>query len=205
MGKKHLIQEEMIIKELAALKILADPTRLQIVRNLDTARTVKELADRLDIPATKLYYHVNQLEKHNIIRVVETRVVSGIIEKRYQVTAKRYHVSESLLKATEGTEENLETLLTAIFDTAKEEMRRSVLAGLLNLSERDVAEEREGGIWQASLRLTLEQFAELNGRLQTIIDEFETLSGAEVAQDTQHYGLMIAAYPIVQSQEKADE
>ena len=99
MGNEYPLEEEFIIENVEALKMIADPLRLQIIRNLDEPRTVKELAERLDKPATKLYYHVNQLEKHQIIRVVDTRIVSGIIEKHYRVTAKSYHVANHCSKA----------------------------------------------------------------------------------------------------------
>ena len=81
MGDDYPLEEEFIIDNVDALKMIADPLRLQIMRSLEKPRTVKDLAAQLDIPATKLYYHVNQLETHKIIRVVDTRIVSGIIEK----------------------------------------------------------------------------------------------------------------------------
>ncbi len=206
MDKGYSIQEAFIIQNLDALKVIADPTRLQIVRNLDKPRTVKELAGRLEIPATKLYYHVNQLEKHHIIQVVDRRIVSGIIEKHYQVTARRYHVSESLLQGSDASDEQVEALLSAIFDTAKEEVKQSVLAGLLQLPKPEKEPGRDGLIWRASMRLMPEKFAELNGRLQSVLDEFEAAAhAADKAGDTQDYGLMAASYPILNPQGRSDE
>lgn len=75
------------------LKALADPVRLAILTALMEGvkdprdlpvMSVKELAAELGEPQTKLYRHVKQLEAAGLIRVASTRVVSGIVEQRYQ-------------------------------------------------------------------------------------------------------------------------
>ncbi|MCP4425802.1 MAG: helix-turn-helix domain-containing protein [Chloroflexi bacterium] len=205
MNEEFPLQEEFIIEDLEALKMISDPRRLQILRNLDETRTVKELAERLDIPATKLYYHVNQMEKHGLIRVVATRVVSGIIEKHYRVTAKRYHVSQSLLQATEDSDEQLEVLLSAIFDTAKAEVKQCIQAGLLHVPEAVRKPEENGIIWHGSMKLTPEKFTELNGRFQAILEEFDQPSPDDDTDDKDRYGLVVAFYPILHKKEASDE
>ncbi|MEJ2748180.1 MAG: helix-turn-helix domain-containing protein [Anaerolineae bacterium] len=203
MADEHPLEEEFVIETVEALKMIADPLRLQIIRNLDKPRTVKDLAERLDTPATKLYYHINQLEKHNIIRVVDTRIVSGIIEKHYQVTAKTYHVSRTLLKGTKDSQEQMDVVLSAIFDTAKAEMRQSIQAGLLTVDEA-VEAKRDGLVWHGSMRLTPEKFAELNGRLHTLLEEFEQEAKVENTAVKKPYGLVVAFYPIVNKEEEAE-
>lgn len=202
MSDEYPLEEEFVIDSVEALKTIADPLRLQLIRSLDTPRTVKDLAERLDTPATKLYYHVNLLEKHNMIRVVDTRIVSGIIEKHYRVTAKSYHVSKSLLKSTKESHEQLETILTAIFDTAKAELRESIRAGLLTIDEA-VERQSDGIIWHGSLNLSPERFAELNGRLQSLLDEFDELvkEEGESTAVKKPYGLVVTFYPIVDKRE----
>lgn len=72
------------------LKALADPTRLAILEKLMASgrdlpvMSVKELAEVLGEPQTKLYRHVRQLESVGLIRVAASRMVSGILEQRYQ-------------------------------------------------------------------------------------------------------------------------
>ncbi len=72
------------------LKAMADPTRLAILAALMKSRpdlpvmSVKELAAELGEPQTKLYRHVRQLEAAGLIKVASTRMVSGILEQRYQ-------------------------------------------------------------------------------------------------------------------------
>src|SRR5580698_2917994 len=75
------------VDSVAALKAMADPTRLAILAALMRTRdlpvmSVKELAAELGEPQTKLYRHVRQLEAAGLIRVASTRMVSGILEQR---------------------------------------------------------------------------------------------------------------------------
>lgn len=75
------------------LKALADPLRLNMLYALThnrgealPAKTVKELAAELGEPQTKLYRHIKHLESAGLIHAVASRVVSGIVEHRYQAS-----------------------------------------------------------------------------------------------------------------------
>jgi DNA-binding transcriptional ArsR family regulator len=83
--------EARAVTTVAELKALADPLRLAILDALSggPARelrvlSVKELAAELGEPKTKLYRHIKLLEAAGLIRVAATRLVSGIVEQRYQ-------------------------------------------------------------------------------------------------------------------------
>jgi DNA-binding transcriptional ArsR family regulator len=83
------------VSDVAVIKALADPTRLAILNALMVngpgtlpVRSVKELAEELGEPQTKLYRHVKQLEAARLIEVAATRVVSGILEQRYQASQR---------------------------------------------------------------------------------------------------------------------
>jgi AcrR family transcriptional regulator len=61
---------------------------------LDGGRTVKELAEALGVPPTRLYYHVKILEHAGLIEVVERRMVSGIEERTYRAIESRWAFGE---------------------------------------------------------------------------------------------------------------
>jgi DNA-binding transcriptional ArsR family regulator len=74
-------QGAFTISDLETLKVMTDPLRLKIIDLLlEQPRNVKFLASALNISSTKLYYHINMLEEKGILKVVSTRIVSGIIE-----------------------------------------------------------------------------------------------------------------------------
>lgn len=89
------------VTDLEQLRVMSDPLRMRILHSLfGQPMTVKQVADQLELPATKLYYHVGELERIGLVKVVETRVKSGIIEKYYRTVADHLKVSRDLLKLT---------------------------------------------------------------------------------------------------------
>jgi DNA-binding transcriptional ArsR family regulator len=92
--------EQVVIDDVDALKALADPRRMSLLlAAADEAMTVKELAGLLDVPPTRLYYHVKMLVSHGLMRVAKRRMVSGIEERSYQATAKSWTLSAPLLSS----------------------------------------------------------------------------------------------------------
>jgi DNA-binding transcriptional ArsR family regulator len=76
------------VMQVETLKALAAPSRLRILYALlPTGRvmSVKEMAEELGEPQTRLYRHVKVLESAGLIEVAATRIVSGIVEQRYRV------------------------------------------------------------------------------------------------------------------------
>ena len=86
------------------LKAMADPTRMAILAALMKTRhdlpvmSVKELAAELGEPQTKLYRHVRQLEAAGLIRVASSRMVSGILEQRYQASQRDLRLGRGFLR-----------------------------------------------------------------------------------------------------------
>lgn len=162
------LAQEFLVDDLEVLKVIAHTTRLDILQSLKRPKTVKEIAKLLKLPATKLYYHVNLMEKHGLIQVVETNIVSGILEKKYQVVAHNYRIDNRLLTDQPAASQELEQMLNTIFDVTRTEIRRTVQ----QTEQNPFADDKHIGIlWRASLRLTPEQHAEFYGRLQTLLQE----------------------------------
>ena len=113
------------VEDVETLKAIAEPQRLRLLLALDEADlTVKELAVKLAAPPTRLYYHVRILEKHGLIRVVSTRMVSGIEERRYAATSKNWTLSDSLL-----SNPAIADVLKAMFELARVELMMALSAG----------------------------------------------------------------------------
>jgi DNA-binding transcriptional ArsR family regulator len=77
-----------IVHELATLEQLravSDPLRVAIFRLLrEREQTVKELCDELGESSTRLYYHVGELERVGLVRLVRTEAKSGTVHKYYR-------------------------------------------------------------------------------------------------------------------------
>ena len=196
--------DEFIIDDLEVLKVIAHSTRLDILQLLKVPKTVKTIAELLQRPPTKLYYHVNLMEKNGLIQVVDTNIISGIVEKTYQVVAHNYSLQDGLLASSDSFSEDVDSMLEAIFDVTRKEIKRSIQANQLGATKED----RRGILSHSGLRLTAVQFATYYNKLETILKELEALSqenhAAETAVDQSLYGITIAYYPNFQPTPEED-
>jgi DNA-binding transcriptional ArsR family regulator len=194
----------LVVSDLEMLRLISDPVRIQLLELMrGTPRTVKELAAGLGVPTTRLYYHMNLLEEHGLIRVAGTRLVSGIVEKRYEVTAARLSVDRSLLSPGGEPTTGLETHLAFVLDEAKAEIRSAYKAGLIDASHENVAEGGLGlgRIW---LRLTAEEAGELDRKLSAILEEYRQRPPDDDDPNQIQYEFLLGFYPIVSRQLHSD-
>lgn len=86
------LPETYQLESIEQMRTIADPLRLRIVDQLiHQAMTVTQLAGVLGEVPAKLHYHVHELEKAGLLKLVETREKGGILEKYYRGVAK--HIS----------------------------------------------------------------------------------------------------------------
>jgi DNA-binding transcriptional ArsR family regulator len=198
--------EEFIINDLDALKVVADPLRLQIIELIfDHAHTVKQIAKKLKLPPSKLYYHINLLEKHGLITIASTRIVSGIVEKSYQASAANIRVRKGLLspgRAPSEEENGVGMLVTAILDDARQDILENAAAGLVDLSGEEHPHSLR--ISRSTTRFTEEEALEFQQRLQDIVEEFRARREETVNIDEQGYAFVFAFYPTARGSRPAD-
>lgn len=189
--------ETMTVDDLDTLKVLADPLRLRIRELMEDPTTVKQVATELGIPATKLYYHINLMEKHGLIQLVDTRVVSGIIEKHYQMSARVIRVAKHLLSPSAGNDEGLNTMLS-LFDVTKEEVLEAVRRGWA-INEDGIPRHKSVSIGRHQFYLTEDQAADFHQRIHQLIKEFHALSDeadtSADAQDRKVYRFLMTLFP----------
>lgn len=110
------------VTDVETLKALADPIRLALLAALmrsghgePRVMSVKELAAELGEPQTKLYRHVKQLEVTGLIRAVSSRLVSGIVEQRYQACQSDVRLGPSLTHE-QKTSDDAEAAVSTVLD-----------------------------------------------------------------------------------------
>ncbi len=80
------------------LKLLADPRRLAILRQLMAGpASLTMLGKSLSEHPAWVRHHLKQLETAGLVELVETRVQSGVVEKFYRACASGYLVQELIL------------------------------------------------------------------------------------------------------------
>jgi DNA-binding transcriptional ArsR family regulator len=188
------------------IRVIADPVRLRLLELLrQQPRTVTELAELLDVPRTRLYYHVRLLEEHGLITVDDTRIVSGITEKRYRVTAYRFSVAKSLLGATGSDTSPLDVYLSVVLDEAAAEIRRAIDADLIELeaTHEDAFRPRRLVIGRQWFRFTDAELEEFARRYEDLFSDFA--GNAVLGHDTVGagptegtlYEFLTSFYPVV--------
>lgn len=108
------------IEDLATLAAINDPLRMRIVHLTSiTPRTVREIAEELDVPVTRLYYHVNMLTDAGVIEVAETEKVGAMIQRRFRAAADDYRLSKTLTDSMRDDEKLAEVAAATVLDGAR--------------------------------------------------------------------------------------
>jgi DNA-binding transcriptional ArsR family regulator len=177
---------EVVIDDVAALKALADPLRRQMLGLLEEPRTVKDLAASLGRKPDRLYYHLRQLERHGLVRVVDERAA----ERRFQ--AARSITIDPGLAIPPAT---VDSLVGSLLDDVRAELAATTRRERHDDVKRTMLAARH-------LRLTEAERAELTARLAEISREYDDRAAA-AEQDDEHrtYGVLIGIWPVAESEE----
>jgi DNA-binding transcriptional ArsR family regulator len=119
------------------LRALAHPLRLRLVEEFaGGARTTMQVAAAMGEPPTRLYHHVNALERVGILKLARTRQVRGTTEKYYEVAKKTFGPKLGT-RITRGMKGSIRNLTYMLF----EEARADLLAAIADPSKltRDAA------------------------------------------------------------------
>jgi putative molybdopterin biosynthesis protein len=110
------------------LKILSDPRRLSILRQLMSGpATLSQLGRLLGEQPSWVRHHLKALEAANLVELVEVKVSDGYIEKYYQSKARAFLLQELLLPETRGKKM---VVLSGSHDLALELLAQSVCGDL---------------------------------------------------------------------------
>jgi len=185
--------EVRTVDNVAVLKAMADPTRFAVLAALMRTSdlpvmSVKELAAELGEPQTKLYRHVRQLEEAGLIRVASTRMVSGILEQRYQACQRDLSLAHGLV--TENADDS-ERVLRTVLDRHRDGLFAAARAGRLAWGDVPAGEPyRKPLLHMSDLKVSPAKAAEVRDKLEEILS---SLKDAE-AEDGVTLNMFISFY-----------
>ena len=186
----------LIIKDLETLKIMADP-RNQILEILAPEKqTINQIAEKLGLSPSKLYYHINLLEKHGLIQEVDTIVKANIIEKVYWITAYECKMDHDLFNFStpEGQESVITAMVTPI-DSTREDIVRSLEARATALEKGAEQHPREVVIFREVRKMSDQTADKFTERLKQVLEDFENFEGDNDSDDSHMRALTLAFYP----------
>ncbi len=170
------------------LEALANPIRSRILRRARQPITVAELAEVLDVPKTRLYYHVNLLVEEGMLEQVDQRKSGARIEKIYLRTAASYQVGEGLVEAIGDARKAAEAMASVLFDPARAEVEDAFEQKLMGARANLPAE-----IGRTVVELSAADGVRFQQRLTELMRDLRAASSA----DGEHtYALTVAFVPI---------
>jgi hypothetical protein len=151
---------------LEQVRIMAHPVRLRLLEVFAARpRTTHQAAQELDVPATRLYHHVNALERVGLIRLRETRPVRGTVEKYYEAVGRRFAVGMEVFsrgRKTRGAEE-LGEMVASVLEEARHDLGRALEGAA------DTPEELQPIALRAILPASPAQLGRLRARLLALL------------------------------------
>lgn len=127
------IATERIVDDVSMLKALADPIRLTLLEltmgEPDRTWTARELASQVGVLPTNIYYHVNMLERQELLQVRDTRMVNGIVEKHYGAGQLNLVFHRRSGEAQDGLREVAALMLTQARDAIDAGLSAGTMSG----------------------------------------------------------------------------
>jgi DNA-binding transcriptional ArsR family regulator len=206
-GPRYPEEAVYTLTELEQIRVLADPLRLRILEAFCEERTTKQVAEQLGERPTKLYHHVEALERVGLVRLTRTRPNRGTLEKYYLAVARSFRADSRLFSAAdaEGAEgdgasgaESMKQMVGGIFDRTANELARLLdVRGLEHL-------EAEGIVTHVTLELEERHVKRIQRRFKRLLDDLGKLgeeaikaaAAGEAPRSERRYRLTLAYYPV---------
>jgi hypothetical protein len=175
------------------MRAISDELRMRISEMLTLQPlTVTQLGAQLHEPPAKIHYHVRELERVGLVKLVETREKGGILEKYYRAIAKTITVPGTLLghmspdEGLAAANEFLQIISQGFLRTVAAAIQRQALEG--DDAPAVILSTKE--IWA-----TPDELKELQQELRRLLDPYATPRGipgerevtwSQIAYETQY-------------------
>jgi DNA-binding transcriptional ArsR family regulator len=162
------IPEIYHVETLEQLRAIADELRMRILALLtNEPRTVTEVARLIKEAPGKIHYHVRELERLHIVKLVETREKGGILEKYYRAVAKSIMVPSELLQSM--PQDDAVATISDLFQRALQGFIRAMRYLMQHPEEPDkTIEFSMDHYW-----MTPEEYAAVRKKIKVLLDPYQ--------------------------------
>ena len=161
------IDDVMHITDPSQFEALSSGLRMRILQICQEPTSVRGIAERLGMPVTRLYYHVNLLADAGFIEVVHTRKSGARLEKLYRVKGKTIAPGPELMQNVDDPGAAARAATAIIVEPARAETEEA-------LRKRFAGDEQRIHLGRSLAMLTPEQIDMIEQRLADIIDELRS-------------------------------
>jgi DNA-binding transcriptional ArsR family regulator len=154
-----------VIEDLSQLRAVSDPLRLEVLHALSgEARTTAGIAEAVGSVPSRLYYHLSELERVGLVRVVERTRKGNLIEKHYRSVAAAFVLDRGLLNRAPAGAEPFYWRVADALDEANRDLEHSLREGRVE-EESPVTVHRR-------VRVGAGDVARFRERLEALLAEF---------------------------------
>ncbi len=188
----------MIIDNLAAAKLLADPFKLKILQHFaDRPRTTKQVADLMGEKAPRLYRHVDGLLAHGLLTTIREQPKRGTIERYLQAVAARFEIDHRLFAPDNDNIAEAHSTLRSFLRKTEEEFIDALTAA--EQAEPVVMDELEPLILKVAAKASRAQLIDLRQRLLDWVTSCQELTPSESDKELIDCRGLVAFYPIIEN------
>ena len=188
------LEDVKVLTDLEQVKVLADPLRVRILESLCLEElTTKQVAQKLGEKPTRLYHHVEALERVGLIRLARTRQNRGTVEKYFRAVARTFRADPSLF-STEGEPDKADTLaamVSTMMTRTSSELEQLVRAG------HDISSGEEALVSFTEVRADDESAEKIRKKLVEVMKEIEAMCCDEAPREgLRRYRFNLAYFPL---------
>lgn len=169
-----------IISSEEDIKVLADVNRFAIMDILATyeALSTNEIAEKTGLTYSKVSYSLKKLEEAGFIKVVDTKIKFGIVEKYYSLAAKEFKIVP-----VKGDNEHYSNLLDEIIlkSITKEYLKSN------QFKDKDDMKDKRNNIYLGNVYLTDEEYVQIRDKINTYFNEILGPYRQRVSEDQKPY------------------
>lgn len=152
------------------LKTISDPLRVQIlILLIEKEYTGQQLSEVLEIPRSKVHYHLKALEKVDFIELIREEVKGGNVLKFYRAVALSFLPGAELFPYADEISQANRIALIQTMDRVKE---RVINAPSKAFFEDD---RYSTSMIQTEVNLTKQQFEKISNKINEVFDELHLM------------------------------
>jgi DNA-binding transcriptional ArsR family regulator len=171
------LDEIYVAESVEQMRVIADDLRQRIFEALvEQPMTVTQVGEQLGIAPARIHYHVRELERVGLVRLVDTREKGGILEKYYRAVARHIMFPMSLVRSADPSE---------IFDAANDFVH-DVARRFLSALGRATREQPGGNAYSLSrdhIWITRDEMEEVLKLQQETVERYRERRGIDGEQE----------------------
>jgi len=179
---------EILIDNLEGFRVIDNPLRQRILHVARHPKSVKDMADALGVPVTRLYYHVNMLEGADFLHVTEVRKAGAQLERIYQSRTGTIRPSPDFVANVGNPKKAAHALAGTLFDITRVEVEAVLEKGLGD-------EEGFGSLARSVAQLPADVAEEFAERIEALAVEIRDAARAHEGTDGEIYSFTYAFVP----------